>query len=145
MKPIELTAEQQKEIERRRQGTLDRRVYQRLTAVLANSQSQAVFVAEAEPGRLVGFVEVATRDWAEGCTTRPVGYLEAWYVAPAYRRQGVGRALVAAAESWTRAKGYREMASDAVLDNDVSHRAHAKLGYREVVRVVLYSKAIDGR
>src|SRR5947199_5763489 len=35
MKPIELSAEQQKEIERRRKGTLDRRVYQRLTAVLA--------------------------------------------------------------------------------------------------------------
>src|SRR5262245_7089204 len=35
MKPIELTTEQKKEIERRRKGTLDRRVYQRLTAVLA--------------------------------------------------------------------------------------------------------------
>jgi transposase len=35
MKPINLTAEQKKEIERRRKGTLDRRVYQRLTAVLA--------------------------------------------------------------------------------------------------------------
>jgi transposase len=35
MKPIELTAEEKKEIERRRKGTLDRRVYQRLTAVLA--------------------------------------------------------------------------------------------------------------
>ena len=35
MKTIELTAEQKKEIERRRKGTLDRRVYQRLTAVLA--------------------------------------------------------------------------------------------------------------
>ena len=35
MKPIELTAEQKKEIERRRKGTPDRRVYQRLTAVLA--------------------------------------------------------------------------------------------------------------
>ena len=34
MKAIELTAEQKKEIERRRKGTLDRRVYQRLTAVL---------------------------------------------------------------------------------------------------------------
>jgi transposase len=33
--PIELTTEQRKEIERRRKGTLDRRVYQRLTAVLA--------------------------------------------------------------------------------------------------------------
>jgi transposase len=35
MKGTELTAEQRKEIERRRKGTLDRRVYQRLTAVLA--------------------------------------------------------------------------------------------------------------
>jgi transposase len=35
MKPILLAAEQQKEIERRRKATLDRRVYQRLTAVLA--------------------------------------------------------------------------------------------------------------
>jgi transposase len=35
MKPIELTPEQKKELERRRKGTLDRRVYQRLTAVLA--------------------------------------------------------------------------------------------------------------
>jgi transposase len=35
MKPIELTAEQRKEIERRRKQSLDRRVYQRLTAVLA--------------------------------------------------------------------------------------------------------------
>jgi transposase len=35
MKPIVLTAEQQKDIERRRKGTLDRRIYQRLTAVLA--------------------------------------------------------------------------------------------------------------
>jgi hypothetical protein len=35
MKPIVLTAEQRKAIERRRKDTLDRRVYQRLTAVLA--------------------------------------------------------------------------------------------------------------
>jgi len=35
MKPIVLTAEEWKEIERRRKATLDRRVYQRLTAVLA--------------------------------------------------------------------------------------------------------------
>jgi transposase len=35
MKPIVLTTEQRKEIERRRKGTLDRGIYQRLTAVLA--------------------------------------------------------------------------------------------------------------
>ena len=35
MGPIVLTTEQRKEIERRRKRTLDRRLYQRLTAVLA--------------------------------------------------------------------------------------------------------------
>jgi hypothetical protein len=35
MKPVVLTAEQRKEVERRRKKTLDRRIYQRLTAVLA--------------------------------------------------------------------------------------------------------------
>jgi transposase len=35
MKPILLTAEQRKAIERRRKETLDRRIYQRLTAILA--------------------------------------------------------------------------------------------------------------
>ena len=33
MKPIVLTAEQRKEVDRRRKKTLDRRIYQRLTAV----------------------------------------------------------------------------------------------------------------
>ena len=35
MKPIVLTDEQRQEIDRRRKGSLDRRIYQRLTAVLA--------------------------------------------------------------------------------------------------------------
>src|SRR3954471_7918633 len=41
MEPIVLTAEQRKEIERRRKQTLDRRVYQRLTAVLAVASGKA--------------------------------------------------------------------------------------------------------
>jgi len=35
MKPIVLTSQQRKEMERRRKKTLDRRIYQRVTAVLA--------------------------------------------------------------------------------------------------------------
>ena len=35
MKPIILTPQQRRDIERRRKQTLDRRVYQRLTAVLS--------------------------------------------------------------------------------------------------------------
>src|SRR5437660_6186601 len=41
MKPIVLTAEQRKEAERRRKKTLDRRIYQRLTAILTVAAGHA--------------------------------------------------------------------------------------------------------
>jgi len=108
------------------------------------SRSDAeVFVAEDGKGILFGFVEVGARSYADGCGSSPVGYIEAWYVDPSMRRHGVGRALLAAAERWARERGYREMASDALLDNDVSHAAHRHSGYEEVERSVKFRKTID--
>ncbi|HWH52251.1 MAG TPA: GNAT family N-acetyltransferase [Gemmatimonadaceae bacterium] len=102
----------------------------------------AVFVAERPDGGLAGFVEAGTRAYADGCETSPVGYLEAWYVDPDARGAGVGRALVAAAEAWASARGFREMASDALLENEGSHRAHRAIGYAEVERHVLFRRAL---
>ena len=68
------------------------------------------------------------------------GYIEGWYVDPDVRRQGIGRALVEAAESWARSKGCRQMASDAELWNEVSHRAHGALGYQKTGRLMLFKK-----
>jgi aminoglycoside 6'-N-acetyltransferase I len=99
-----------------------------------------VFLAQGSDGRLCGFLEASIRPWADGCDSRPVGYIEGWYVDEHARRQGVGRALVGAAESWARSNGCREMASDAELWNAVSHHAHGALGYEETTRLVLFKK-----
>jgi aminoglycoside 6'-N-acetyltransferase I len=108
------------------------------------SRSDAdVFVAERGDGSLAGFVEVGARPYADGCGTSPIGYIEAWYVDPDLRRSGYGRALLAAAEAWAHARGYREMASDARIDNDVSHAAHRRAGYAEIDRVVQFRKSLD--
>lgn len=104
--------------------------------------SGAVFVAQGEQG-LSGFIEVSPREFADGCSTSPVGYIEGWYVDPAARNAGVGRQLIAAAESWARREGCREIASDSLLDNVGSQEAHRKLGYEEVERAVRFRKDLS--
>jgi len=101
-----------------------------------------IFLAERENGSVAGFVEVGSRPYADGCNTSPVGYIEAWYVDPDVRRMGYGRALLAAAEEWARGRGYREIASDSRLDNEISHAAHRRAGYDEVDRVVQFRKVL---
>lgn len=103
---------------------------------------EAVLVAtDADlPNELVAFAEVSRRPYAEGCETSPVGFLEGWYVVPGRRRQGIGRALVAAAEAWAQALGCREFASDALAENSVSAMAHRALGFEEVEVIRCFRK-----
>ena len=112
-----------------------------MDSIIARNDAEAFFV-ERPDGRLGGYVEVGARAYADGCITSPVGYIEAWYVDPDLRRGGYGRALLAAAEDWARARGYTEMASDALLDNEVSFRAHLRSGYSEVDRIIQFRKSL---
>src|SRR5262249_44632155 len=102
-----------------------------------------VFVAEDANGRLAGFLEAGLRSHADGCDpAHAVGYVEGWYVGESYRRQGVARELLQAAEDWARGRGCREMASDTPLANTLSQRVHEALGFTAVERAVLYRKPL---
>ena len=103
-------------------------------------EDAVVLVLERDDGTMAGYVEAGERSIVDGCSSSPVGYIEAWYVDPDVRRTGQGAALIRAAEEWARGRGYTEMGSDALLDNEVSHRAHQHLGFTEVDRVVNYRK-----
>jgi aminoglycoside 6'-N-acetyltransferase I len=90
--------------------------------------------------RVVGFAELNIRPYAEGCSTDKVGFLEGWFVVPDARRQGVGRALLVAAEEWARTRGCTEFASDTLVDNDASAAAHQALGFEEVEIIRCFRK-----
>jgi aminoglycoside 6'-N-acetyltransferase I len=100
-------------------------------------------VAEDGSGKLIGFLEVGLRSHADGCDpAHAVGYVEGWYVVESHRKQGIGRKLLAAAEDWARGQGCVEMASDALVENEVSQRVHEALGYAVVDRCVRYRKTL---
>jgi aminoglycoside 6'-N-acetyltransferase I len=108
----------------------------------APDAAAAVFVAARAGGALAGLLELRLRDFAEGCTSSPVAYVEGWWVDPDARRQGVGAALMRAAEGWARELGLTEIASDCDFDNEPSLRAHEALGFSEAVRVICLRKTL---
>lgn len=101
-----------------------------------------VFVIARADGSLGGFLEAGTRKYAENAESSPVGYIEGWYVDKDLRRQGLGKALVQAAEEWARAQGLTEMASDTWLENEASIQAHLNMGYEEAERLVHFIKKL---
>lgn len=92
-----------------------------------------------------GLAEASIRhDYVNGTSTSPVLFLEGIFVAAPARRTGVARALVHAVQAWGQARGCREFASDAALDNQASHAFHRALGFEETQRVVYFRKSIAG-
>lgn len=91
----------------------------------------------------VGFIEGSIRaDYVNGTESSPVGFVEGVYVVPAWRRRGVARQLYAAIGDWAKARGCQELASDALLENESSQRAHRALGFRETERVVYFTRKL---
>jgi aminoglycoside 6'-N-acetyltransferase I len=106
------------------------------------SMPLAVLIAIAGASDAVGFVELSIRNYAESCTTDRIAYLEGWYVDPAARGRGVGRALIEAAEEWARAQGCTEFGSDAEIENALSASAHKALGFRETAQIRCFLKSL---
>ncbi|MFV3367499.1 aminoglycoside 6'-N-acetyltransferase [Pseudomonas sp. NY15435] len=112
--------------------------------ILAQPQRFGAWLARDEKGRALGLAEAAVRsDYVNGTQGTPVLFLEGIYVREDARRRGVARALVRAVQAWGSACGCVDFASDAALDNTVSHALHRALGFVETERVVFFRKPLD--
>jgi aminoglycoside 6'-N-acetyltransferase I len=142
----------------RQMGSADRSVWAEMRATLwpdQNSTAHVVeldeilcsddswgFITETIDGTPVGFAEVAIRKYANGCTSGPVPFLEGIWVKAEFRRQGVGRRLMEKVEEFLAQRGFREIGSDAEIDNRISHAAHSGWGFTETERVVYFRKSL---
>ncbi|MGH6975746.1 MAG: GNAT family N-acetyltransferase [Stellaceae bacterium] len=99
------------------------------------------FIAEiaAAPA---GFAEFAIRKYANGCESRPVPFLEGIWVEEQWRRRRIGTRLLNHIEAFVSQRGFRELGSDALADDRVSHAAHAAWGFAETECVVYFRKPL---
>jgi len=107
-----------------------------------NGERPHGFVYE-ESGQPAAIICLSLRkDYVEGTGSSPVGYLEAIYVKPGYRKLGIARKLVDFAKNWAREQGCTEFASDCELHNEESRRWHTKVGFTEANRIICFTMGL---
>ena len=111
------------------------------SALLA-AEDAAVF-GWRQDGRWEAFAQCQIRhDYAEGCSSSPVGYLEGIFVREPLRGKGVAKALLERCQAWAREQGCREFASDCELSNEDSLRFHLAAGFQEAGRIICFVKPL---
>ena len=91
-----------------------------------------------------GFILLSLRtDYVEGTYCSPVCYIEGIYIKKSFRRCRLASELIQSAVRWGLINGCMEMASDTDIDNTLSIDFHKSLGFKEVNRVVCFSRQLS--
>lgn len=80
-------------------------------------------------GEVAGFIGLAVFPFYE--LGAPVGYILAFSVGGRHRRQGIGKALLDAAEEHFRAAGVADIRVNSGLHREEAHRFYESRGYRK--------------
>ena len=106
-------------------------------AAIAANRDNAVFVAE-DDGVKVGFVHLETA--VDFFTRERHGHISTIVVAAGAERRGAGRALLTAADEWTRQQGYRVLTLNVFDGNAAARRLYERAGF--AVDTLRYLKVI---
>ncbi len=103
---------------------------------LAQARETVGFVA-AEEARVIGFIAGFVGQYRDGAIHNEardtVTMARAW-VDPQVRREGIGRALANAVESWARDKGAKILEVQVTENNDLAVEFYRKLGFTDTGR-----------
>lgn len=107
--------------------------------LLMEQPGNALFVAEDDDERVVGWVHVVGRVYLDSDPFAQVGGI---VVDEARRGQGVGRLLLATAEQWAAERGYDEIRLWSNIVRNDAHAFYEHLGYAPVKTSHVFRKAL---
>jgi len=99
---------------------------ERRIARVAGAAGHCLVMAEDEAGLPIALLHVYGRDALE---KPPEAVVQALVVRDGSRGRGIGRAMMALAERWAAAQGYRHVALSSQTSRDHAHAFYRRLGY----------------
>ncbi|MFK7803616.1 MAG: N-acetyltransferase family protein [Anaerolineae bacterium] len=107
---------------------------------LTNDES-VIFVAEDNTGTIVGFTQM----YRSFCSVemKQIIYLYDLFVAPAVRKQGVGRLLMNTAKEFSEGFGASRMTLETGIDNHPGQALYESLGYKRNTEFYAYDLGLD--
>jgi aminoglycoside 6'-N-acetyltransferase I len=107
--------------------------------ILASPEAVAFLLFDSK-GAPLGFIEGAL--YLDG--QEKYGYVEGWFVLPAYRRQGLGGRLLGALEQWILHHSISLALSDTIPEEyPLSPGAHARHGYKDLMHIQVFIKQLE--
>lgn len=101
----------------------------------AELEGAATLIAETADGRRLGYIHM--RPGKDGVTDEPCGYVSLLALDKGAEGTGVAHRLMAAAEDWARARGYRFLSLDVFADNRRAIDFYKRGGFEaETLRMV---------
>lgn len=112
----------------------------RLSA-LTETPGHVVFVAEGGDGEILGWIHLMPQNLLYMPSRTELGGL---FVRAEHRREGLGRALLNAAEEWASGQGYAEMVVRSNVARTESHAFYPGVGFRVEKTQKVYVKELAG-
>ena len=78
---------------------------------------------------VIGFAEASLKPFTQICRHQPNAFFEGWYVVGSFRKQGGGRLLMKAIETWAKEKNCKELVSDTTDEYPISPAVHKACGF----------------
>jgi GNAT superfamily N-acetyltransferase len=115
--------------------TMERRI-----ACLQNRTDHAIFLACLDQ-TAVGWIDVGI---VHHLQSKPYGEIGGFVVSEKYRNTGIGKQLIARAETWMREQGLRRALVRSRVAREAAHRFYLREGYVHVKTSAVFEKELRG-
>ncbi len=125
-------------------------IYESLSSEFHDREMNLIFISDDwhclfiknENDKILGFVELSSRNIVDGCLSSPVAYIEGLYIKKENRRKGLGADSVKEIKKWCKEREFTELGADTEFENIAAQKFFKSIGFRETFRIVEFCTKI---